>query len=153
MKKKLKAWTKLIVIGILVTFMLNNCSSSNKESTGQSEQEHLYPSDVLPFMDQWKILLGDGTSTDDLVNYEASDFFYVATEDQTNWVVYKTPNSGVTSRTSSNTRTELGQKAHWLPQTGGKLNGTLKVMHVSTTLHYGGCKSCGFLFSSGRTDS
>ncbi len=133
MKTNLTSWTKLIVIGILATFFLNSCSSSTKGSTAQSEQEHLYPSDVLPFMDQWKILLGDGTSTDELVNYEASDFFYVANDGQTNWVVYKTPNSGVTSRTSSNTRTELGQKEHWLPQTGGKLSGTLKVMHVSTT--------------------
>ena len=84
-------------------------------------------------MDEWKILLGDGTYTDSLVNYKKDNFFYVENEDETNWVVYKTPNAGVTSRTSSNTRTELGQKTHWTPETGGKLTGTLKVQHVSTT--------------------
>ncbi|WP_424367000.1 polysaccharide lyase family 7 protein [Maribacter sp.] len=93
----------------------------------------MYPSDVLPFMDEWNILLGDGTRSEDLVHYEKKDFFYVENDGKTDWVVYKTPNSGVTSRTSSNTRTELGQKEHWIPETGGKLSGTLKVMHVSTS--------------------
>ena len=49
------------------------------------------------------------------------------------WVVYKTPNSGITSKTSKNTRTELGQKERWIPETGGKLTGVLKVQHVSTS--------------------
>ncbi|GAA4238889.1 hypothetical protein GCM10022291_31080 [Postechiella marina] len=84
-------------------------------------------------MDKWKILLGDGTHTDSLLNYEKKDFFYVVNENDTNWVVYKTPNSGITSRTSSNTRTELGEKKHWIPEVGGKLTGTLKVQHVSTS--------------------
>jgi hypothetical protein len=84
-------------------------------------------------MDDWKILLGDGTHTDELINYQHKDFFYVSNDGKTNWVVYKSPNSGVTSRTSSNTRSELGQKEHWIPETGGKLTGTLKVMHVSTS--------------------
>ncbi len=92
-----------------------------------------YPSDVIPFMDKWKILLGDGTQVEDLVNYQKEDFFYVENDGSTDWVVYKTPNSGITSRTSKNTRTELGEKAHWIPETGGKLTGTLKVQHVSTT--------------------
>ena len=91
------------------------------------------PHDVIPFMDKWKILLGDGTHSDDLVGFEKKDFFYVENDGKTNWVVYKTPNSGITSRTSSNTRTELGEKAHWIPEKGGKLTGTLKVQHVSTT--------------------
>ena len=84
-------------------------------------------------MDQWKILLGDGTSINELVKYEKKDFFYVSNDGKADWVVYKTPNAGVTSRTSSNTRTELGQLQHWIPETGGKLTGTLKVMHVSTS--------------------
>jgi hypothetical protein len=84
-------------------------------------------------MDQFTILCGDGTSIKDLVGAELKDFWYVANDEKTDWVVYKTPNSGITSRTSSNTRTELGQKKHWIPETGGKLTGTLKVMHVSTS--------------------
>ena len=84
-------------------------------------------------MDKWKILLGDGTYVDDLVDYQKDNFFYVENDDAGDWVVYKTPNSGITSRTSSNTRTELGEKKHWIPEEGGKLTGTLKVQHVSTT--------------------
>ncbi|MBQ0788666.1 MAG: polysaccharide lyase family 7 protein [Oceanihabitans sp.] len=108
-------------------------SDTISKSTAKTENETKYPSDVIPFMYEWKILLGDGTHEENLVNYEGKDFFYVEKEKETNWVVYKTPNSGITSRTSSNTRTELGQKKHWIPEVGGKLKGTLKVQHVSTS--------------------
>lgn len=67
------------------------------------------------------------------MRYQKENYFYVENEGSTDWVVYKTPNAGVTSRTSSNTRTELGQKKHWIPEEGGKLTGSLKVMHVSTS--------------------
>ena len=130
MKKSLFAiFTLLLIVGC------KNNTKTNPEVTVQNEteQETKYPSDVIPFMDEWKILLGDGTYVDDLVNYQKDNFFYVENDGKTDWVVYKTPNSGITSRTSSNTRTELGQKAHWIPETGGKLTGTLKVQHVSTT--------------------
>ena len=92
-----------------------------------------YPSDILPFMDEWKILLGDGSQHDTLVNFAKKDFFYVENDGKTDWVVYKTPNSGITSKNSNNTRTELGQIKNWIPETGGKLTGTLKVQHVSTS--------------------
>nr|WP_245838811.1 polysaccharide lyase family 7 protein [Maribacter sedimenticola] len=105
---------------------------SKKKVIGESKST-VYPSDVIPFMGEWKILLGDGTRSEDLIDYEKKDFFYVENDGSTNWVVYKTPNSGITSKTSSNTRTELGQKKHWIPETGGKLTGTLKVQHVSTS--------------------
>ena len=91
-----------------------------------------FPSDVISFFDQWKITLGDGSSEKDLVNYEHEDYFYNA-NDGIDWVVYKTPNSGGTTPNSSNTRSELRQLPEWTPETGGKLTGTLKVMHVSTT--------------------
>jgi len=122
-----------ITITLLAIFACKNNAETNSDATVQSESETRYPSDVIPFMDEWKILLGDGTHTDTLVNYEKKDFFYVENDNKTDWVVYKAPNSGVTSRTSSNTRTELGQKANWIPETGGKLTGTLKVEHVSTS--------------------
>lgn len=132
MKKSL-----VIIVAVLTLFACKNNAKATSKATVQSENESkvetIYPSDVISFMDAWKILLGDGTHSEDLVNYEKKDFFYVENDGETDWVVYKTPNSGVTSRTSSNTRTELGQKAHWIPETGGKLTGTLKIMHVSTT--------------------
>jgi len=113
--------------------ILTSCKNTAKKSNDKEPKTTVYPSDVIPFMDEFKILLGDGTHTDELVNYEKKDFFYVNNDGKTDWVVYKTPNSGITSRTSSNTRTELGQIKHWTPETGGKLTGSLKVMHVSTS--------------------
>ncbi|KJD31468.1 alginate lyase [Tamlana nanhaiensis] len=112
----------------------NNTSKDIQTTTIPQNTVHKqYPSDVLPFMDQWKILLGDGTRSDDLVNYKKDDFFYVENDGDYDWVVYKTPNSGITSPNSGNTRSEMGQKKHWKPMEGGKLTGTLKVQHVSTT--------------------
>jgi len=121
----------LLMIGLAL--LLNGCINTTKKSTDKNTKTTMYPSDVIPFMDQWSILLGDGTRSKKLVNYEHKDFFYVSNDGKTDWVVYKTPNSGVTSRTSNNTRTELGQLQHWVPETGGRLTGTLKVMHVSTS--------------------
>jgi hypothetical protein len=91
------------------------------------------PNEVIPFMDKFKILMGDGTTVDDLTEYENKDFFYTEIEGTRRWVVYKTPNSGVTSKNSSNTRTELHEKREWTPEQGGKLTGTCKVMQVSTS--------------------
>ncbi len=122
----------IVTIVILLTFFAcKNNSKTTSASTASTEIK--YPSDVISFMDEWKILCGDGTKSDSLVNFSKENFFYVENDGTTDWVVYKTPNSGITSRTSSNTRTELGQKAHWTPEIGGKLTGTLKVIHVSTT--------------------
>lgn len=122
-----------IIVLFLSVFACKKNVKITSEEKINTEKTTKYPSDVIPFMDQWKILLGDGTHVEDLINYQKKDFFYVENKNNTNWVVYKTPNAGITSRTSSNTRTELGQKKHWIPEVGGKLTGTLKVQHVSTT--------------------
>lgn len=122
----------LLMLGLALT--LNSCTDNTaKEPNTDGTKATTYPSDVIPFMDKFKMLLGDGTNVDSLVNYEQKDFFYATNDGKTDWVVYKTPNSGVTSKNSSNTRTELHQKEEWIPETGGKLTGTLKVMHVSTS--------------------
>ena len=115
---------KKTVFTLVICLVIFACKNDSKTK---------YPSDVIPFMNQWKILLGDGTYVEDLENYQKKDFFYVKNDGTTDWVVYKTPNSGITSKTSKNTRTELGEKKRWIPETGGKLTGTLKVQHVSTT--------------------
>lgn len=128
----MKVVIKLFALLIIILF-LSACSGSEKKVNKVIPKAITYPSDVIPFMDKFKILLGDGTQSDNLVNYMKEDFFYTTKENGTDWVVYKTPNSGVTSRTSNNTRTELGEKKKWTPETGGKLTGTLKVKHVSTS--------------------
>ncbi|MEM1325003.1 MAG: polysaccharide lyase family 7 protein [Bacteroidota bacterium] len=93
----------------------------------------VHPHEVIPFMDKFKILLGDGTKADDLTQFQHEDFFYTTIDGTRRWVVYKTPNSGVTSKNSSNTRTELHEKREWTPEEGGRLTGTCKVIHVSTS--------------------
>ena len=93
----------------------------------------VYPGEVIPFMDKFKMLMGDGTNVEDLTDFEHKDFFYTVIDGTRHWVVYKTPNSGVTSKNSSNTRTELQEKREWTPEQGGKLTGTCKVMQVSTS--------------------
>jgi len=129
---------KNIIITIVTLLLLISCkentnNTSEAATENKTEAQVKYPSDVIPFMDKWKILLGDGTHQDTLVNYEKKDFFYVVNENETNWIVYKAPNAGITSKNSSNTRTELHQKKYWKPLEGGKLTGTLKVQQVSTT--------------------
>lgn len=130
--KNLKSTTLLLFI-FCFTLIISSCLNKDKKDSDEDTKSITYPSDVIPFMDKWKILLGDGTRSDDLIGFHKEGFFYVESDDDGEWVVYKTPNSGVTSRTSSNTRTELGEKKHWIPEEGGKLTGTLKVQHVSTT--------------------
>ena len=93
----------------------------------------VFPNEVIPFMDKFKILLGDGTHIEDLIEFEHENFFHTVIDGTMRWVVYKTPNSGVTSKNSSNTRTELHEKREWTPMEGGRLTGTCKVMHVSTS--------------------
>lgn len=124
---------RLFSLAILSSILVNCSPSPSSEEQKTAIVETKYPSDVLPFMDEFKILLGDGTSLDSLVNYQEENFFYTANDGTTDWVVYKTPNSGVTSKNSSNTRTELHQIEEWIPETGGQLTGTLKVMQVSTS--------------------
>ena len=93
----------------------------------------VYPSEVIPFMDKFKMMLGDGSNVENLVNYEHKDFFYTVIDGTRRWVVYKTPNSGVTSKNSNNTRTELHEKRDWKPEEGGRLSATCRVMQVSTS--------------------
>jgi ribosome-binding factor A len=93
----------------------------------------VYPNEVIPFMDKFKMLMGDGTNVKDITKFENKDFFYTVIDGTRRWVVYKTPNSGVTSKNSSNTRTELNEKREWTPEEGGKLTGTCKIMQVSVS--------------------
>ncbi len=103
------------------------------EANDGLSQKTVYPSEVIPAIDKFKILLGDGKTVENLVDFEDKDFFYTVIDGTRRWVVYKTPNSGVTSKNSSNTRTELHEKRDWVPEEGGRLTGTCKVMQVSTS--------------------
>ena len=138
--KKNKSLLGLQLSTVGFAILLSSCGNTTKknveekpvtETTVEEKVTEKYPSDVISFMDKFKILLGNGDKSKDLINYANKDFFYASNDGKTDWVVYKTPNSGITSKTSSNTRSELHQKEEWKPEEGGKLTGTLKVMHVS----------------------
>lgn len=122
-----------LLITFLVFLSFFSCSNTASPQKIEVTESSIYPHEVIPFMDQWKILLGDGTRSKDLKSFQKENFFYTTKEANIDWVVYKAPNAGITSKTSSNTRTELHQKQYWKAAQGGKLTGTLKVMHVSTS--------------------
>ncbi|MFK8009578.1 MAG: polysaccharide lyase family 7 protein [Saprospiraceae bacterium] len=129
-----KITTTLSIVLILGIFLLlNSCADSPKESNNPVAQKTVFPSQVTPFFNDWKLILGDGSNAGIANDFEHKDFFYSANDGKINWVVYKTPNSGDTHGTSNNTRTELAQVKKWSPVTDAKLNATLKVMNVSTT--------------------
>ncbi|MEQ9404311.1 MAG: polysaccharide lyase family 7 protein [Cyclobacteriaceae bacterium] len=129
------------IFGLLLLSILSvSCENSNKQDAHQMDQGNAeFPGDVIPLAG-WDITLGNGVVVDTLENYQHPDYFFTE-NDGTDWVVFKAPNSGVTTKNSSNTRTELKQdeieegeeNVRWIPKDGGKLTGTLKVMNVSTT--------------------
>ncbi len=107
-------------------------SSQNKDVA--EEEQTVYPSDVIPFFEHWKLILGDGTNVGIPIDFENKDFFYTEHDDSGEWVVFKTPNAGNTHGTSNNTRTELAEIKKWYPKKANdELAATLKVMHVSGT--------------------
>ena len=110
-----------------------NVASENTATTKSATQEVLYPSDVIGLFDDFNLVLGDGENVGLPVDYQNKDFFYTTTENNVDYVVYKTPNAGSPHGTSNNTRTELGQIKKWYPRTPAQLTGTLKVMNVSAT--------------------
>src|SRR5680860_989187 len=131
--------TLLIPCIILILNSCNNTAKKTNTSTSPSTstketQKTVYASNVIPFFDHWKLILGDGSNVGIANNFENKDFFYTTNDGSNDWVVFKTPNGGNTHGTSNNTRTELAQIKKWYPKTANdKLTATLKVMNVSAT--------------------
>lgn len=122
----------LILTSCFNTAEKTNTSTSLNTSKNEAE-ETVYASDVIPFFDYWKLILGDGSNAGFANNFENKDFFYTTNDGGKDWVVYKAPNAGDTHGTSNNCRTELAQAKKWSPLTEAKLTATLKVMNVSAT--------------------
>ncbi|MFK7946665.1 MAG: polysaccharide lyase family 7 protein [Saprospiraceae bacterium] len=124
---------------LMVSFalLLNSCgdtTTAKEEVDNQETNEVVYPSDVIPFFDKFKLILGNGENAGDVTGKAFEGFFYTENDGENDWVVYKTPNAGNTHGTSNNTRTELAQAKKWYPKTSGaKMTATLKVMNVSKT--------------------
>ncbi len=132
-KKDIKTTVRLLILSVFLMF--NSCKQTNKaEADITEEQKTNYASDVIPFFDDFKLILGDGSNAGIATNFENKDFFYTQNDDQGDWVVFKAPNAGNTHGTSNNTRTELGQTKKWYPKTANdKMTATLKVVNVSAT--------------------
>ena len=131
-KKNITSVSKLLIFSIFL--MLNSCNNTEKKTNKKETQKTVYASDVIPFFDHWKLILGDGSNAGFANNFEHKDFFYTVSDGNNNWVVFKTPNGGDTHGTSNNTRTELAQVKKWYPKTANdKLKASLKVMNVSAT--------------------
>ena len=122
------------LIACILLLTLNSCKKETKKQSVNDVPKKLYASEVIPFFDHWKLILGDGSNVGFANNFENKDFFYTTKENGTDWVVFKAPNAGHTHGTSNNTRTELAQSKKWYPKTANdKLTATLKVMNVSAT--------------------
>lgn len=129
MNKKNIIITTTLLIGSAV-LIFNSCKQTDKKEKVKT----VYASDVIPFFDHWKLILGNGSNVGIANNFENKDFFFTQKDDHGDWIVFKTPNGGNTHGTSNNTRTELAQTKKWYPKTADdKLRATLKVMNVSNT--------------------
>lgn len=135
-----KTYFKSILIAFSVLLILSSCKDETKNTKNSSDdttvkteaKKVVYASDVIPFFDNFKLILGDGSNVGIPVNYEHKDYFYTTSDNSGDWVVYKSPNGGDTHGTSKNTRTELAQTEKWYPKTANdKLTATLKVKNVS----------------------
>ncbi|MBU2945979.1 polysaccharide lyase family 7 protein [Zobellia uliginosa] len=140
MNKKIStSLATLLTLGIFLA--LHSCGDTGKKtntSTTDADDKEIvktvYASDVIPFFDHWKLILGDGSNVGIANNFENKDFFYTKNDGNSDWIVFKAPNGGNTHGTSNNTRTELAQIKKWYPKTANdKLTATLKVMNVSAT--------------------
>ncbi|WP_298778456.1 polysaccharide lyase family 7 protein [uncultured Polaribacter sp.] len=138
-KKMISKVSNLLKISILlVLFSCNQKAKKTDSSIINSDKKepknNVYASDVIPFFDHWKLILGDGSNAGIANNFENKDFFFTSNDGKNDWVVFKAPNGGDTHGTSNNTRTELAQAKKWYPKTADdKLTASLKVMNVSAT--------------------
>ena len=115
----------------LLFVFFSSCKNIEKDKVNDDESK--YPSEILTNLDQWNLILGDGTNVGKALNFRDEDFIYSEHDKSGDWVVFKTPNAGNTHGTSNNTRTELAQLKKWSPLVGGKLSANLKVMNVANT--------------------
>ena len=123
--------SNLLLLGLILALV--SCGNPPTETKKEQSTNTSYPSDVLPFYDNWNLILGDGSNAGNVTGKEFKDFFFTTNEEDTDWVVYKAPNAGNTHGTSNNTRTELAQTKKWSAMTDATLTGTTKVMQVSET--------------------
>ncbi len=65
-----------LVIGLVVLF--NSCFNSEKKPLKKDSKITTYPSDVIPFLNEFTILLGDGTRSSELIDFQKMHVHSVA---------------------------------------------------------------------------
>ena len=93
-KKKSRSGSILLIFGIFL--VLSSCGKTVKKTDKKEVQKIVYASDVIPFFDHWKLVLGNGENAGIANNFENKDFFYTENDANGNWVVFKAPNAGST---------------------------------------------------------
>lgn len=119
--------SKLFQFVILLSLLFYGCIDSSKGV------QKLLPSQVVPILQHWNLILGNGTNVGQPIDFEDKDYFYTESDQNGDWIVFKSPNAGNTHGTSNNIRTELAQLKKWDATVGGKMTATLKVQNVSST--------------------
>ncbi len=112
---------------------LTSCTDAPRQADAEAVEVATYASSVLPFLEDFKLILGDGSNAGVPIDFQHDDYFYTTQANGQEWIVYKAPNGGDTHGTSNNTRTELAQTKKWSAMDSATLTGTLKVMNVSAT--------------------
>lgn len=81
---------------LVIIYGLNSCSNKPEKSETTQSAETTYASELIPFFDHWNLILGDGSNAGQAVDFEQTNFFYAADDENGDWVVFKAPNSGDT---------------------------------------------------------
>ena len=75
---KITSVAACLILGVFLT--LNSCSKTAKKEEKKETEKTVYASDVIPFFDHWKLILGDGSNAGVANNFEHKDFFFTANE-------------------------------------------------------------------------
>lgn len=73
---------------------MNSCANTTTNPNKKEIQKTVYASDIIPFFDHWKLILGDGSSAGFVNNFENKNFFYTTKDSISDRIVYKAPNGG-----------------------------------------------------------
>ncbi|MFY0606548.1 MAG: polysaccharide lyase family 7 protein [Cyclobacteriaceae bacterium] len=122
-----------VLSGLFAAVFVFGCTPDAKKASSDENLNNEYQEEGISFFNHWNLILGDGSNVGVPLNFENKNFFFRTTDEDGEWVVYKSPNAGSTHGTSNNTRTELAQLKKWKAMSNAKLTATLKVMNVSAS--------------------
>ena len=82
----------LLIAPILLCLTFISCQETTPQRDAADKSATvIYPSSVITGLDQWRILLANGESQKDLIDFAHEDYFFVP-GDEAQWIAYKAPN-------------------------------------------------------------